>query len=57
MKALDQLGDEGRTIIMIAHRLSTLSRADVVARLDNGRLVEFGSYSEVIGTLPKSQVH
>jgi ABC-type multidrug transport system fused ATPase/permease subunit len=57
MKALDQLGDEGRTIIMIAHRLSTLSRADVVARLDNGRLVEFGSYSDVIGTLPKSQAH
>jgi ABC-type multidrug transport system fused ATPase/permease subunit len=56
MKALDQLGDEGRTIIMIAHRLSSLSRADMVVRLDNGRVVELGSYSEVIGTIPQSRV-
>lgn len=56
MRALDELGHEGRTIIMIAHRLSTISRADLVARLDNGRLVEVGTYSEVIGTIPQSRV-
>jgi ATP-binding cassette subfamily B protein len=56
MQALDQLGDEGRTIVMIAHRLSSLTRADVVVRLDNGRLAELGSYSEVIGTIPQSRV-
>ena len=49
MQALDQLGEEGRTIIMIAHRLSTISRADIVVRLDNGRVVEVGSHSEVVG--------
>jgi len=56
MRALDQLGDEGRTIVMIAHRLSTISRADVVVRLENGRVVEIGSHSEVIGTIPQSRV-
>ena len=56
MHALDQLGDEGRTIIMIAHRMSTISQADVVVRLENGRLVELGSYTEVIGTIPQSRV-
>jgi ABC-type multidrug transport system fused ATPase/permease subunit len=56
MRALDQLGEEGRTIILIAHRMSTIARADMVARLDDGRLVELGSYSEVIGTIPQSRV-
>ena len=55
MRALDQLGEEGRTIILIAHRLSTISRADLVVRLENGRLVELGSYSEVIGAIPQSR--
>ena len=39
MHALDQLGEEGRTIIMIAHRMTTIARADIVVRLDNGRVV------------------
>jgi len=56
MEALDQLGDEGRTIILIAHRLSTVSRADIVVRLDNGRLAELGSYAEVIGGTPQRRV-
>ena len=44
--ALDQLGEEGRTIIIIAHRSSTIAHCDLVARLRDGRLVEFGSASE-----------
>src|SRR5438067_6021282 len=56
MEALDQLGDEGRTIILIAHRLSTVSRADIVVRLDNGRLAELGSYAEVVGGTPQRQI-
>jgi ABC-type transport system involved in Fe-S cluster assembly fused permease/ATPase subunit len=40
---------------MIAHRLSTISRADMVVRLENGRLVELGTYSEVIGAIPQSR--
>jgi ABC-type multidrug transport system fused ATPase/permease subunit len=56
MQALDQLGDEGRTIVLIAHRLSTVSRADIVVRLDNGRLAELGSYAEVVGGTPQRRV-
>jgi ABC-type multidrug transport system fused ATPase/permease subunit len=55
MAALDQLGSEGRTIIMIAHRMSTVAQADLVVRLDNGRIVEFGTYSEVVGAIPQSR--
>ncbi|NHN55202.1 ABC transporter ATP-binding protein [Calidifontibacter sp. DB0510] len=32
----------GRTGILVAHRLSTIARADLVAALDHGRLVQFG---------------
>jgi ATP-binding cassette subfamily B protein len=56
MQALDQLGEEGRTIIMIAHRLSTISCADIVIRLDNGRVAELGSYAEVVGGTPQAHV-
>ncbi|MHC8605646.1 ABC transporter ATP-binding protein [Arenicellales bacterium IMCC58067] len=38
-----------KTIIVIAHRLSTLRDCDVIIRLENGQLVQKGSYSEVIG--------
>ena len=55
MQALDQLGDEGRTIIMIAHRLSTIAVADRVVRLDNGHVVQIGSYEDVVGGTPKSR--
>jgi ATP-binding cassette, subfamily B, bacterial PglK len=45
MDALERLKKEGRTIVVIAHRLSTLSRCDTVVRLHNGRILE----SEHIG--------
>jgi ABC-type multidrug transport system fused ATPase/permease subunit len=38
--ALDRLQQEGRTIVIIAHRSSTTERCDQVLRLENGRLVE-----------------
>lgn len=39
---------EGRTAVVIAHRLSTAERADLVAVMDHGELVEFGSHSELV---------
>lgn len=39
---------EGRTVITIAHRLSTAERADRVAVMDRGRLVEVAGHRELV---------
>ena len=39
---------EGRTVIVIAHRLSTAERADRVAVVDGGRLAEVGTHAELV---------
>jgi ATP-binding cassette, subfamily B, bacterial len=39
---------EGRTVITIAHRLSTAERADRVAVMEHGRLVEVASHEELV---------
>jgi ABC-type multidrug transport system fused ATPase/permease subunit len=48
MEAIDRL-DRDLTVLLIAHRLSTVARCDTVYRLDGGRIVAQGSYAEVIG--------
>jgi subfamily B ATP-binding cassette protein HlyB/CyaB len=40
----------GRTVLVIAHRLSTVSAADRIVTLDRGRLVEDGSHETLIKT-------
>ncbi|MDX2202768.1 MAG: ABC transporter ATP-binding protein [Hyphomicrobiaceae bacterium] len=37
-----------RTTIVIAHRLSTVQRADIICVMDEGRLVEQGTHAELI---------
>ena len=39
---------EGRSTMIIAHRLSTVQRADKVAVLDHGRIVEQGTHDELL---------
>jgi ATP-binding cassette, subfamily B, bacterial len=39
---------QGRTTLAIAHRLSTLERADHILVIDRGRLVEQGTHSELL---------
>ena len=46
-EALERLS-EGRTTIAIAHRLSTVRDADQIVVLDRGRIVEIGTYEELL---------
>jgi subfamily B ATP-binding cassette protein HlyB/CyaB len=39
---------QGRTVLIIAHRLSTVRRADRILTLERGRLVEDGSHDELV---------
>lgn len=46
-KALDHLA-ENRTVISIAHRLSTLQRSDAIIVLSKGRIIERGTFGELL---------
>ena len=46
-EALERLS-EGRTTIAIAHRLSTVRDSDQIVVLDKGRIVELGTYDELL---------
>jgi ATP-binding cassette, subfamily B, bacterial MsbA len=47
--ALDRLS-EGRTVIAIAHRLSTVLRADQIVVMDKGEIREMGTHRELLET-------
>ena len=39
---------ENRTSIVIAHRLSTIRDSDLIVVMDRGRIVEEGTYNELL---------
>jgi subfamily B ATP-binding cassette protein MsbA len=46
-KALEGLM-QGRSVLMIAHRLSTVKKADLICVLDQGRIIEIGPHDELV---------
>lgn len=44
---IQKLKNEGKTIIVIAHRLSTVMNADKIVILENGKLIEEGKHKEL----------
>jgi len=47
-RAIDHLA-ENRTVLCIAHRLATLKKMDAIIVLDHGRIVERGTFRELLG--------
>ena len=39
---------QGRTVFIIAHRLSTVRSADKIAVVEGGQIVEFGSHEQLL---------
>lgn len=46
-KAIDRL-EEGRTVVCIAHRLSTLANMDEIVVLDGGKITERGKFADLL---------
>lgn len=47
-ETLDSLAREGKTIIVIAHRLSTVKNADTIIVLEEGKMVETGTHETLV---------
>ena len=50
--AVDNIG-KSKTVVMIAHRISTVRNCDVIYLLDHGRVIAKGSYDELVATSPQ----
>ncbi|MBT0663028.1 ABC transporter ATP-binding protein/permease [Geobacter pelophilus] len=52
LEAINTLAHK-KTIIIVAHRFSTIRNSDLIYLLDNGRIVDRGTYEELMETCPR----
>ncbi len=53
-QAIDE-ATQNRTVVMIAHRLSTVLKADKIVVLEHGKIVGMGTHEELLQTCPRYQ--
>lgn len=52
MEAIHEFSGQ-KTIVMIAHRLKTVQKCDIIYMMDKGKIVDQGTYDELINNNPK----
>ena len=52
MEAIHEFSGK-KTIIMIAHRLKTVQKCDIIYMMDKGRIIDQGTYQELLDSNPK----
>ena len=46
---------QGRTVIIVAHRLSTIQRANQIVVMDDHKIVDVGTHENLLGSCSKYQ--
>lgn len=47
IKSIEMATKQGHTIVLVAHRVSTLKSADMIVFMENGKIIGTGSYNEL----------